>query len=254
MPFILLLLVAVPAFSLAAPITFDFTGSVTSYSFNSSDPNDNSIAPNMTFSGTFTFDSLATNIGSGCGANTSPTCAVGWYASPPGQPYGMNLSVGGNVYQANLFAETVLVSDIPTPQGNLIDRIEMSAGNKLNFGGQVDSINMLLSLTNLSGQAFSNVTLPLTPLPLFNFDQRTFSAIFGEFQSPTTGTARMDGILTSLSIGSGPLTDTCINPAPYASCYNPPDPPTTSVPETSSLVLFGFGLVALARYGRKRTA
>ena len=70
---IVFLLLMAPGFTLASPITFDFIGSVTFYSFNSSDPNNNSIAPGTSFSGTFTFDSLAVEQNAGA-CNINSTC------------------------------------------------------------------------------------------------------------------------------------------------------------------------------------
>jgi hypothetical protein len=93
--------------STAAPITFFFTGAVTQTNFDPEDPFAGSIVFGTTFSGSFSFESTATD--------GTPDASTGSWTSPAGAPYRLMVTIGGSVFTATDFLNVGLTDDLPGP-------------------------------------------------------------------------------------------------------------------------------------------
>jgi PEP-CTERM motif len=201
----LFLLVLNRPLSLAAPITFSFSGNVT----NIFDPN--SVLAGSTFSpslgdeilGTYTFDSAAP------GFPLGPTTTS--YDSSPTPPFGMKFQIGGTSFEAfpgfmviNISNDDPGVGDrylLFTRPTNPVDVLWTQVGFELG------------TTTNLN--VFDSTALPLLPLDISLFD--TQNEFFLTFISEVGDFGFVVGRLSSI----------------------------TSVPEASTLLLLGSGLAGL---------
>jgi hypothetical protein len=138
----------------AAPVTFGFTGRVTSASFGPDDqPYPNAITIFSVFSGRYTFDSSA--------ADLDPASSVGSYVMA-GSPFGLTVDIGGNTFTTanRLFIE---VDDAPS-----LDAYSLVAGILPVFRLEVGIL-----LQDPTGTALGSDALPLAPPPLAAFATRT---------------------------------------------------------------------------------
>ncbi len=137
----------------AAPITFGFTGRVTSANFGPDDqPYPNPITIFSGFNGSYTFDSRA--------ADLDPASSVGRYAMA-GSPFGLTVDIGGNTFTT---ANRLLIE---VDNASSLDAYLLGAGDLALF-------RLLVGLTFLdpTGSALSSDALPLTPPPLTAFATR----------------------------------------------------------------------------------
>lgn len=144
----------------AAPITFDFTGTVTQVPvLDPSDPFGDTIAFGTAITGSYTFESTT--------PDAIPSPDAGSY-SMFGPPFGMQVDIGGNAFSATDF---------------------LNIGVANNFSGTVDQYTVLAQQTSdepldielffedNTGLALSSDALPTTPPPLLLFQIRSFSLI-----------------------------------------------------------------------------
>lgn len=139
----------------AAPITFGFTGRVTSANFGPDDqPYPNPITIFSGFNGSYTFDSST--------ADLDPASSVGLYAMA-GSPFGLTVDIGGNTFTT---ANRLLLL-IEVDNASSLDAYLLGAGDLALFRLLVG-----LSLLDSMGGALSSDALPLTPPPLTAFATR----------------------------------------------------------------------------------
>lgn len=144
---------------LAAPITFNFQGTVTRFEEFAQGLPPGSVTVGASFTGSYTFDSATPNTG------TNP--AVGEYQHV-GPPFGFLVEIGSVVFQGDAadFALTIrVVNDGVTPGGD--SYTVLSAGDLVGFPGVVVSFDWRLSSSN---DPFSTIALPLAPFPLDPWD------------------------------------------------------------------------------------
>jgi hypothetical protein len=142
----------------AAPVTFGFTGRVTSANFGPDDqPYPNAITIFSGFSGNYTFDSGA--------ADLDPASSVGRYAMA-GAPFGLTVDIGGNVFTtANRLV--VKVDDAPS-----LDAYSLVAGILAVFRLEVGIL-----LQDPTGTALGSDALPLAQLPRPGETEGRFSGV-----------------------------------------------------------------------------
>lgn len=183
-----------PTDVVAAPITFSFTG-VVSHVDAKLFP---TVTAGQTLSGSYTFDS-------------------GTALNQPGNRFNSAITAfSANIgsYNAVLAAGTNFIA-ITNNRG--IDRYTLSAPLIPAPGAPGSAFRLRMELVDPSGDVFSNRALPTTPPSLSSFATNRWRLVFED----TNGTARIRGVLTSL----------------------------TAVPVPTGVILFGVGLVALAGLG-----
>jgi hypothetical protein len=196
----------------AAPITFNFTGSVTQTTFDPNDPFGGAIAFGTTFSGSYTFESTA--------PDNIPFATNGSY-NAFGAPYLFTVNIGG--------AFTFLTSDalnIGTGNGGTDQYSVLAcAGGPFCFGSYA-----AIFLEDIDGAVFPGDALPSVAPPLSAFETALFT--FRGFVN--FNQVEIIGQLDSLVCSAG--------------C----DPVGTPVSEPATLFLVGTALTALRLRRRTR--
>ena len=193
----------------ASPITFSFTGTVTDVPVNETTA---IVNPGDAIVGTYTFESTA--------ADSAAGSQEGSYTSPPGAPYGLAVTVGGNGFGTSDFlnigvANFAVGGDFYTvlacsPDAGCADR------------------EIEIFLQDLDGTTLSSEALPLAPPPLGAFEIRGFHLF-----------AVVDG--NQLQIDGTTNTLTCTTCVP------------TAVPVPATLALLTVGLALCCVLGRRHT-
>ncbi len=191
----------------AAPVTFNFTGSVTQASFDPDDSFSGSVDFGTTFNGSYTFDSAATD---------AIAAANGGSYAAFGAPYGFTVNMGGHTF-------------------SIADYLSVNVSNSSGFdfysalacagGPSCAGDSMQLYLQDFSGTVFNSDALPLTPPLLSAFA----NAALGLDLLIDGNTVQILGQLSSLTCSAG--------------CGGPLE----TVPEPATLLLVAPALAFLAR-------
>jgi hypothetical protein len=200
----------------AAPITFDFTGSVTTAMFVPNDPFGGAIGAGTPFSGSYTFESTA--------ADGNPFPANGSY-SMMGVPYLFTVTFGAGTFTfATSDILSINVADGPVDGYSVL----ACAGGPFCFGSAAQ-----LFLQDDQGTALTGDGLPLSAPPLSAFEVATLT--FTGFVND--GFAQINGQLETLACSAG--------------C----EPVNEPISEPATLLLVGSALTALRLrgWGRRRT-
>lgn len=156
-------LLANPA--IAAPITFNFTGAVTSVG---SQLSGGPFSVNQPVTGSYTFESTTSNTGSGFtgtyngaldGASTNLNVTVGTYVA--------SLASGANIIE---------VKNPPNLSADSYQVAGSFSGSAVNL---LDPKSFALDLVKPSSNQFNGVLLPSTPPSVSSFATRTFRLVFG---------------------------------------------------------------------------
>jgi parallel beta-helix repeat protein len=199
--------VAWAAPSAAAPVTFNFTGSVTQASFDPDDPFSGSIDFGTTFNGSYTFDAAATD---------AIAAAYGGSYAASGAPYGFTLNIGGHTFSIADYLSVNVTNSI----GSDFYAALACAGGPSCVGDAIE-----LYMQDVSGTAINSDALPLTPPLLSAFG----IAGFGLNLLIDGNTVQVAGQLASLTCSAG--------------CGGPVE----TVPEPATLLLVTPALAFLAR-------
>jgi hypothetical protein len=198
----------------AAPITFDFAGSVTQTSFAPNDPFAGAIAVDTAFSGSYTFESTATD--------NIPFPSNGYYSSF-GLPYLFTVTIGSFTFSTS-DALSVSTGNGPSDQYSVL---ACTGGGPFCFGSSAS-----LFLEDLDGSVFAGDALPFPAPPLSAFEVAlfTYRGFVNDNQVEIIG--QLDSLVCSA--GCGPVGD--------------------PVPEPGTLLLLGSALTLTAsRLRRRRT-
>jgi hypothetical protein len=205
------------ASSAAAPITFDFTGSVTQTMFDPDDPFAGGIAFGTTFAGSYTFESTT--------ADGIAAAHSGAYAPPGGAPYQFAVTIGGHTFSTPDFLSIGVGNDVGATDHYAVLACSGSAA--------CQESTLELFLLDLDATAFTSDAL-LVPAPLlgaFEIATFTFRGLIGGNQ------VEILGQLESLTCSAG--------------C----DPVNVPVPEPGTLLLLTPALAVLRYWrGRRRPA
>lgn len=171
----------------ARPLTVEFAGQITSYSFATDDPFDGDVQIGDFFVGRYTFESDLPDL--------VPSPTSGSYQNPFRAPYGITLSFGGQTFRANTISEVLVINDFFHPAfSELIDTFTVGAkqrkGNDPN-GETLFQIGFVL--VDSTGTALLNDSLPLSPPTLANFDITDFLFTLGDFTAREPGSAEIRG-------------------------------------------------------------
>lgn len=198
----------------AAPITFDFTGTVTQTVFDPNDPFAGAIGFGTTFSGSYTFESTATD--------NIPFASNGSY-NAFGVPYLFTVTIGGGFTFSTSDVLNISTGNGATDQYSVL----ACAGSPFCFGSAAQ-----LFLEDLDGAVFAGDALPFPapPLSAFEIALFTFRGFVDDNQVEILG--QLDSLVCSA--GCGPV-------------GNP-------VPEPGSLILVGSALTLGASRLRRRRA
>ena len=172
----------------ANPITFNFTGSITQIPI---DDLATGIQSGDSITGSFTFDSTAVDA---IGAPTS-----GSYTSN-GAAFGMTAGIGPGpvTFSESGFLNIGILN-------SFVDQYTVTASSA--------GLTLDLFLQDSTGTAFSSDGLPLSPPPLAAFLQREFHLDQTDVAGNET---QADGVLTSLTCGSGCVASTVPEPSSAA--------------------------------------
>lgn len=199
----------------AAPVTFAFTGAVTQVTFDPNDPTGGEITFGTAFSGSYTFESTASDqIADG---------SSGAYASPSGLPYGfaVNFGPGHDIITNDALTVGVFDNAGVDAYGVIACFIDVTC----------PSLTLELFLADVDGSALSGDALPLDSLTFDAFEVATF-AMRGIVDG---NQIEILGNLSSLSCAEG-----CVSPQP--------------VPEPGTMLLLSPALAALGWRRRARAA
>jgi hypothetical protein len=172
----------------AGPITFGFTGTVTSiFVFPTYNPPPSDVIVGAAVHGSYTFESTA--------PDANPVSFVGDYISS-GPPYGFGIQVGSLSIFDDFVRIFVLSDSYQYPQ--------YSAGGPFQIPGYSSSI----ALTSPTGPVFATDSQPLTPPNLSSFANR-----YGNIRyAPVAGLGTNQGYIVSFSLDS--LTASTAAPEP----------------------------------------
>jgi hypothetical protein len=195
----------------AAPVTFDFTGSVTQTMFDPNDPFAGAIGFGTTFSGSYTFETTATD--------AIPFASNGSYSSF-GSPYQFTVTIGGGFTFSTSDVLNIGVGNGPADQYSVL----ACAGGPFCFGSTA-----ALFLEDLDGTVFAGDALPYPAPALSAFETAlfTFRGFVNDNQVEIIG--QLDSLVCS------------------AGC----DPVGTPIPEPGTLLLVGSALAALRVRSRR---
>jgi hypothetical protein len=202
--------------SVAAPITFGFTGAITTTNLDPFDPFDGSIVAGTTFDGSYTFDSTS--------ADLAPGGLQGNYASN-GPPNAFTVNIGGIIFQT--------LNHVAVGVFNGFDGSDGYGAIGCGEGASCPDLVIDLFLRDPTGLLFDSDALPLDAPPF-----AAFATTFFRLTTLVDGRQiELRGLLTSLDCREG--------------CDPAPSP--VPVPEPSSILLCMTGLGA-ACWRRLRTA
>jgi hypothetical protein len=140
----------------AVPLTFNFTGSVTQTTFDPNDPFAGAIGFGTAFSGSYTFESTATD--------AIPFASNGSYTSF-GVPYQFTATIGGFTFSTSDVL-TISTGNGPTDQYSVLGCV----GMPFCFGSSAT-----LFLEDLDGTVFAGDALPFPAPPLSAFEVALFT-------------------------------------------------------------------------------
>jgi hypothetical protein len=140
----------------AAPVTFDFSGSVTSATFVPGDPFGGAIGVGTEFSGSYTFESTA--------LDNIPFATHGSYYAF-GVPYIFTVTIGGFTF-ATSDSQNINVGNGPADQYSVV----ACAGGPFCFGS-----TWQIFMEDVDGTALGSDALPATPPLLSAFETALFS-------------------------------------------------------------------------------
>jgi hypothetical protein len=208
----------IPGDAEAAPVTFAFTGAVTQTMFDPNDPSGGEITFGTNFSGSYTFESTA--------SDQISTPGSGSYASPAAAPYGFAVNFGPGHDFITSDALTIGVFD----NAGGMDGYSVLAC----FGDfTCPNITLELFLGDFDGSALAGDALPLDSLTFDAFEVATF-ALRGLIDG---NQVEILGNLASLS-----CTDGCVPQQPQP------------IPEPGTLLLLSPALAAIGLRRRARAA
>jgi hypothetical protein len=202
----------IPKAANSATITFNFTGAVTQVPI---DDIGTGIQPLDAITGSFTFDSTAVD------AITASTS--GSYTSTGGA-FGITVTIGSG---ALTFAESGSLNI--GILNSFVDQYTLHASSS-------PSLVIDFLLQDNSGTAFSSDSLPLSPPPLAGFAQRDFHLDETDIAGNET---QADGVITSLSCGSGCIAASAPEPA-------------SAVLVLTGIILYGGGRLTRSRVSKNR--
>ena len=208
----------------AAPVTFDFSGTVTQLSTDPDDPFNGTVGFGTAFFGSYVFESTAPDAIAGAGS--------GSYTSPAGSPYGLSVTIGvSNKAATSDFLNIGVVN-------GATDFYTVLA---CEGGSGCPNLLIELLFEDLAGLMLSSDALPLDTLALGSaFGTLTVRGNAGGNQ------VEVLGVITSLACVSGCVAPPDPNPGP--------DPNPAPIPEPATLVLCMTGLAGgLWTRARKRT-
>lgn len=210
--FILAAVVVVPALGAgaapadAAPITFNFTGTVTQMNVDPEGPIPGDATFGTPFSGSYTFESTSVDLIAQPGS--------GSYTSPQGPPSRFVVEIGGSNSGTNNFLNIGVVD------GASSDFYSVTACGDV----ACSFFSLELLFQDLDGTAFASDALPLDAPPFAAFELAAFAFRFDIQQRQV----EILGQVTSL---------TCVD-----GCAPTPEP--TPVPEPATVVMCATGLIA----------
>jgi len=209
--------------ALAAPITFDFSGTITAFPTVPPDPFGGTIcdgtncSPASTFTGSYTFNSAA--------PNTIASTTQGSYQQA-GSPFGLSVTIGGHLFSTSDFLaiNTQHTAGFFDFYGVLACTSSLgppSCSTPVTADGD---LSVSLAFSDPTGTALGTNALPLSPPDLTKFANESFMLLTQVSGNPV----ELDGNITSLTCATG-----CV----------------TTVPEPATLLLVGAGLSSLGILG-----
>jgi hypothetical protein len=187
----------------AAPITFEFTGTVTDVLFEEGDPDSGAIDVGTAFVSRLTFESSATD--------EIPEHEVGVFTSPAGFPYGLEISMGGQQFEFRDISKVLVRNDV--------DGADLFGGiGCRQQTGNCPDWQLGIVLLDVEGTVLDSAALPLHNLPVDAFE---------------VAILRMFGNGLAIDIGGQIETMSCLE-----GCGPGPAP----VPEPGTLALLGSAL------------
>jgi len=225
----------------AAPVTYNFSGVITNYTFNTaftSDPFGSSIGPGTMFTGSYTYDPNE-QLGSTVSSTSTTYRFFTSSSSMNVQIASLDLTNGDNN------SRIVITNDFSGSDSYLAQSVSTGAGVGAEVGSIPESIigDSLLSfgtilLSDSTGAVFTNMDLPETLPSLDMFDNPSF---FWGLESSMIDCPDPDfcnEIITEIYTFEGTLSSLSVS----------------SVPVPAAVWLFGSGLIGLIGVARKKKA